>query len=71
MKSMPDEDGNDSKTHPLVVTAVDCGKGLTVYCSICNQTSLIEEGHLDSLITYPGPDCKTHLKINPFITKII
>ena len=56
--------------HPLIITAVDRGEGLTVYCPVCNQTSPIDESQLESVISCPTEGCGRSLKINPFVTKM-
>jgi len=69
---MPGEGGagSGSGEHPLIVTAVDRGNRLTVYCPVCNETSKIDDKQKDSIITCPQSDCDTKLKINPFVTKM-
>ena len=53
---------------PLIVTAVDSGAGLTVYCPVCNKTSPIRKDALNTVIPCPQPRCNTRLKLNPFLT---
>ena len=69
---MPGEGGAGVSTgeHPLIITAVDRGQGLTVYCSVCNKTSPIEEEQLDDVINCPTESCGRSLKINPFFTQM-
>jgi ssDNA-binding Zn-finger/Zn-ribbon topoisomerase 1 len=52
---------------PLIITAVDSGKDLSVYCPICNKTSPIKKEALDTVIACPQEGCKTPLKVNPFV----
>lgn len=59
--------GTESGRAPLIVTAVDSGKGLSVYCPVCNKISAIQKKELDSEITCPQPGCNTQLKVNPFV----
>jgi hypothetical protein len=54
----------------LILTAQQRGNELTVYCPACNQTSKIEKGQLDKIITCPQPNCQRKLKLNPFVTKM-
>jgi hypothetical protein len=54
---------------PLIVTAVDSGAGLSVYCPVCNKTSPLSKEMLDTEITCPQPGCTTRLKVNPFVIK--
>jgi hypothetical protein len=62
--------GSGKGEYPLIITAVDRGQGLTVYCPVCNQTSPINEDQLDSEISCPTEGCGRSLKINPFVTKM-
>jgi hypothetical protein len=68
--AMPGEGGAGAGAgeHPLIITAVDRGEGLTVYCPVCNKTSPIEEDQLDMVIYCPTEGCGRGLKINPFYT---
>jgi len=72
LEAMPGEGGSGSGAsgHPLIITAVDRGDGLTVYCPVCNQTSPIEEAEMDKVIFCPTPGCGRGLKINPFFTQM-
>jgi len=70
LAAMPGGEGASEGEHSLIVTAVDRGNGLTVYCPVCNETSTIEENQKDSVITCPQSDCDARLKINPFVTKM-
>ena len=60
--------GTGSDRPPLIVTAVDSGTGLTVYCPVCNKTSPIHEDALNTVISCPQADCQARLKLNPFVT---
>ena len=60
--------GTGSGRPPLIVTAVDSGAGLTVYCPVCNKTSPIHEDALNTVISCPQADCQARLKLNPFVT---
>lgn len=62
------ESGNGGRP-PLIVTAVDAGDGLSVYCPVCNTTSPLNKDLLDKKITCPVEGCNTPLKINPFVIK--
>lgn len=69
--ALPGGDAGSGKgEYPLIITAVDRGEGLTVYCPACNQTSPIAESQLDSVINCPTEGCGRSLKINPFVTKM-
>jgi hypothetical protein len=69
LSAMPGEGGAESTggRPPLIVTAVDSGVGLTVYCPVCNKTSPLDRNMLDTGITCPQQGCNTPLKINPFV----
>ena len=71
LAAMPGEGGSGSGggEHALIVTAVDRGEGLTVYCPVCNKTSSIGKEQLDSVITCPVGDCNARLKVNPFVVE--
>jgi hypothetical protein len=68
--AMPGGDGATGDQPPLIITAQQRGEALTVYCPACNQTSKIEKGQLDKIITCPQPDCDRKLKLNPFVTRM-
>jgi hypothetical protein len=72
LEAMPGEGGSEfgGGEHPLIITAVDRGEGLTIYCPVCNQTSPIEEAQLDSEMACPTEGCGRGLKINPFFTQM-
>jgi hypothetical protein len=70
LADMPGGGGAGGGEHPLIITAVDRGQGLTVYCPVCNQTSPIDESQLDSVISCPTEGCGRSLKLNPFVTKM-
>jgi WD40 repeat protein len=55
---------------PLIITALDRGDGLTVYCPVCNKSSLIDKNQLNSVIHCPTAGCGRELKINPFFTQM-
>jgi len=59
--------GTDSGRAPLIVTALDSGTGLSIYCPVCNKTSPIKKKELNSEITCPYKGCNTRLKINSFV----
>jgi hypothetical protein len=68
LRAMPGEEGErPGGRWPLIVTAFDAGKGLSVYCPVCNKTSALSKELLDTEITCPQPGCSTRLKINPFV----
>jgi hypothetical protein len=73
LNAMPGEGGSGSSRveYPLIITAVNRREGLTAYCPVCNQTSLIKEDQLDRVITCPNPECDRKLKINPFFTQMV
>ncbi len=66
--SRPGGSGTGDGLAPLILTAQQRGNELTVYCPACNQTSVIEPGQLDQVITCPQPNCNRKLKLNPFVT---
>ena len=72
LEAMPGEGGPGSSSgeHPLIITAVDRGEGLTIYCPVCNKTSPIEEDQLGKVISCPTKGCGRRLKINSFFTKM-
>lgn len=72
LAAMPGEGDTSSRSaeHPLIITAVDRGEGLTIYCPVCNKTSPIDEDQLDTKISCPTSGCGRELKINPFFTEM-
>jgi len=69
LEAMPGEGGSGTGggRAPLIVTAVDSGAGLSVYCPVCNKTSPIKKESLDKEITCPQKGCNTRLKLNSFV----
>lgn len=68
LAAMPGEGGDGPGGRaPLIITAVDKGEGLTIYCPVCNKTSPIKKDDLDKKLVCPQKDCGTPLKINPFV----
>jgi hypothetical protein len=61
--------GTGSGRPPLIVTALDSGAGLSVYCPVCNKTSPIHNDTLNTEIICPQEGCNTRLKLNPFVIK--
>ena len=52
---------------PLIVTALESGTGLSVYCPVCKKTSHLTKDALNTEITCPQESCSTRLKLNPFV----
>jgi len=73
LETIPGDGGSGSGTGsgrpPLIVTAVDSGAGLSVYCPVCNKTSPIHKDTLNTEIICPQEGCNTRLKLNPFVIK--
>ena len=69
LEAMPGDGGSGSGRAPLIVTAVDSGAGLAVYCPVCNKTSPVLTDALNTVITCPQEGCGTSLKLNPFVTR--
>jgi len=68
LEAMPGEGGAGTGGRaPLIVTAVDSGAGLSVYCPVCNKASPLGKESLDREITCPQEGCHTRLKLNPFV----
>ena len=68
LDAMPgDGESGSGDRSPLIVTAVDSGAGLSVYCPVCNKTSPVSRELLDTEITCPQKGCDTRLKINLFV----
>ena len=57
--------GKTGGRKPLIVTAVDFGKGLVVGCPWCNTTSPFEDGWRGKDI--PCPKCDGPLRVNEFV----
>jgi hypothetical protein len=54
---------------PAILTPYDVETNLRVRCPACLQTIEIAKPQLGGEIICPSLDCKTPLKINPFVTK--
>jgi hypothetical protein len=58
---------------PLIVTAVDLGKGLVIRCPWCNTMHAVtREGRRDWVgreIACPNTGCGGPLKVNPFVVE--
>ncbi len=65
LEIMPGKGAAGSATRPpLIVTAMNSDKGLTIYCPVCNKTSPIKTNMLGTIISCPQESCQTPLKIN-------
>jgi hypothetical protein len=69
LATMPGEGGATGGRSPLIVTAVDSGAGLSVYCPACHKTAPIHKDNLNTEIICPQEGCNTRLKLNPFVIK--
>lgn len=70
LEAMPGEGGvGPGGRPPLIVTAIDVGAGLTVYCPVCKKNSPIVKEALGTVIACPQEGCKTTLKLNPFVVR--
>lgn len=60
--------GQDAKrdVHPLIVTAVNFGKGLVVRCPWCNTEHPLDRDWLGNEIECPNSECGGPLKVNTF-----
>ncbi len=60
--------GEEARTgaHPLIVTAVDFGKGLVVRCPWCNTEHPLDRDWLGNTIKCPNKECEGPLKLNTF-----
>ncbi len=71
LKAMPGEGKSGTGDRSvLIVTAVDSGAGLSVYCPVCNKRSVIARETLGEVITCPQEGCNAKLKLNPFTIKM-
>jgi hypothetical protein len=57
---------------PIVVTAVDLGKGTgpALRCPKCFRFHPLDDAWLGEVIECPTPDCRLSLRVNPFITRM-
>ena len=54
------------ETKPIVITAAEGRPGLEVLCPACQHRFQIIEGNLGSEIFCSNPECRMHLRLNPF-----
>jgi WD40 repeat protein len=57
---------------PIVVTAVDLGKGArpALRCPKCLQFHPLNDAWLGQVIVCPTPECSLSLSVNPFVTRM-
>jgi hypothetical protein len=71
LQRIPGGGGAAGGRRPLIVTAVDFGKGHVVRCPWCNTTHAVSEERrrdwLGQEITCPNKECGGPLKVNPFV----
>ena len=52
---------------PIIVTAVELGKGAVMRCPACLQRLPLKKAWLGQVISCPKPGCEGHMKVNLFI----
>jgi hypothetical protein len=52
---------------PLIVTAVDRGRTLTVRCPECLEHQPLEERRLGQVVDCERPSCEGRMRVNPFV----
>ena len=66
LKGMSGGEEANIGVHPLIVTAVDFGKGLVVRCPWCNTEHPLNRDWLGNETTCPKEECGGPLKVNTF-----
>jgi hypothetical protein len=67
LKSMPAGEGAPGDPYPLIVTAVEFGRGLVVRCPWCNTEHPLVRDWLGEEIRCPNDGCGGPLKVNEFL----
>jgi hypothetical protein len=66
LKEMPGGEDAKRDVHPLIVTAVNFGKGMVLRCPWCNTEHPLDRDWLGNEIECPDEECGGPLKVNTF-----